>query len=373
MTPSRRILIIGGGISGLALAGSRAAAGDSVEVVEMQPEWQVTSSGITLKPPALRALDRLGLLPEVEKYGSPHHKFHHCNAAGDLIEEMDPDNLAGGDKPRVAGILRWDLHNILLKRATEAGAKFTMGETVTNVEDGDDAATVTFESGRTDTYDIVVAADGINSMMRDLVTPESAGRPEFTGIAVWRALVPLHPNVDTLTVFFGKNTAGANPVSDDQMYVFVMTPMPEPRFIGDDERVAGITEKLEGFTGTLADVRAQITDPAQVVVRPIYSVVVKPPWHKGRLVLMGDAVHAPPSTLAQGGGMAMEDAVVMSEVLDKDIPLEDAYAEYTERRAPRSAQTVQFTLEHLAALREGDGRKAGMIEAKANAALAQAL
>ena len=71
--------------------------------------------------------------------------------------------------------------------------------------------------------------------------------------------------------------------------------------------------------------------------------------------------------------MAMEDAVVMSEVLDKDISLEEAFAEYTERRWPRSRNTVELTLAHLSALQKGDGKEAGMIEAKANAALAGAL
>lgn len=371
---SYRTLIVGGGISGLALAGARASAGDDTVVAEAQPEWQVSSSGITLQPPAIRALDRLGLLDQVEERGSAHTEIHQHNGAGERIAVTELPALAGDDKPRVAGILRRDLHDILLGRAVAAGATFRMGTTVTGVDSNKNGALVTFSDGSQESYDVVVGADGINSRMRDLVTDPSAGRPEFAGGAVWRALVPRHPAVETHSLFFGKNSAGANPVSDDEMYIFLLADMPEPRFVEEEERLPEMLELLSGFTNTMADIRGQITDPGQILVRPIYASLTTPPWHTGRLVLIGDAVHAPPPVLASGGGMAMEDAFVLSEELDKGADLETVFAAYTDRRWPRTRDAVERTLDFLRALQSGiKGPEAARLEQAGHDALAGSL
>src|SRR5262249_1703703 len=150
-------------ISGLALAGARARSGASVEVIEHHPEWQITSSGITLQPPAIRALDRLGLLDEVARRGSLHDEIHHYDPAGNRVQVITPHARAGPGKPSCGGIMRTDLHEILLESALEAGVHIRMGTTVASLNGGDQSVAVELSDGDTGEYDLVVGADGIRS------------------------------------------------------------------------------------------------------------------------------------------------------------------------------------------------------------------
>ena len=158
------------------------------------------------------------------------------------------------------------------------------------------------------------------------------------------------------------------------MYVFVLAPMPEQRRFPDEELVPEMHALLSEFRNTMADIREQITDPNQVVVRPLWTCLVRPPWHRGRVVLIGDAVHAPPSTLATGGGMAMEDAVVLDEVLTAGPTLDHALTAFTDRRWPRTRDSVQRTIEHLDAIIGGvPGAEVARLESEAHAALSAPL
>jgi 2-polyprenyl-6-methoxyphenol hydroxylase-like FAD-dependent oxidoreductase len=124
----------------------------------------------------------------------------------------------------------------------------------------------------------------------------------------------------------------------------------------------------------MADVREQIVDPDQVVPRPLWSCLVEPPWHRGRVVLIGDAVHAPPSTLATGGGMAMEDAVVLDDALRSEPSVEAALESYTERRWSRSRDSVHLTIECLGAILDhAPGPEIARLEGAAHAALSAPL
>ncbi|MEN3279465.1 MAG: hypothetical protein V7607_605 [Solirubrobacteraceae bacterium] len=371
MTGPQRVLIVGGGIGGLCLAGARARAGSAVTLLEREPVWRGTSSGISLHPIAIRALDRLGLLEQIVQRGSVHDTIEHHNPAGVLIDTTTPPRLAGPDKPAGAGIMRTDLHEILVGYAEGAGAEIRLGLTITALEDRGDAVTVSFSHGGSESYDLVVGADGLRSSIREMILGQDAGVPAYTGTMSWRAVVPRHPDVTTLSIFYGPVVAGANPVSDDEMYVFLLPAMAEPRRIRDDEMVPMIHEYLAAFTGPMGDVREQITDPSQIVVRPIESCLVSPPWNRGRTVLMGDAVHAPPPTLATGGGMAMEDAVVLDEELRNEPTVESAIERYVERRWPRSRDSVERTLAHLKAISDGvSGPEIARLEGMAQAALA---
>ncbi len=369
-----RELIVGAGISGLALAGARGRSGASVEVIERHPEWQITSSGITLQPPAIRALDRLGLLDEVGRRGSLHDDIHHHDLAGNRVQVVTPKRLAGPDRASCGGIMRTELHEILLESALDAGANIRMGTTVTSLAGSDESATVELSDGATGEYDLVVGADGIRSSIRDEVSSPAAGEPRYLGAVVWRAVVPRHPAVQTLSLFHGPHVAGASPVSEDQMYIFALSPLPEPRHFERDELVPAMHELLAAFTNTMANVREHIVDPGQVVARPLWSCLVEPPWHRGRVVLIGDAVHAPPSTLATGGGMAMEDAVVLDDALRREPSVAAALERYTERRWARSRDSVQLTIECLEAiLSHAPGPEIARLERAAHGALSAPL
>jgi 2-polyprenyl-6-methoxyphenol hydroxylase-like FAD-dependent oxidoreductase len=132
--PVRRVLVVGGGIGGLALAGALGRRGVEVDVVDNQTEWAITRSGIALQAPALRALRALGLLDAVVAAGFAMTGFKYHDAAGTLRATSDLPRLAGPEHPGMVGVMRDALHAALLDVALDAGARVRLGTTVQALE-----------------------------------------------------------------------------------------------------------------------------------------------------------------------------------------------------------------------------------------------
>ena len=101
-----------------------------------------------------------------------------------------------------------------------------------------------------------------------------------------------------------------------------------------------LRERLDGYGGTMGAIRDSIDGPEGIVYSPLNEVFLPNPWGKGRVLVLGDAAHACAPHLTQGAGMALEDAVVLSMMLDEPGDLLETLPAYFERRIPR-AQLVQ--------------------------------
>ena len=209
---------------------------------------------------------------------------------------------------------------------------------------------------------MVVGADGVHSQTRRMLFPQSP-EPQFTGQSVWRYNLPRPTELDSLHVYNGPIGAGLVPMSDTQMYLYLTTPEPgNPRYSR-----AGLAAVMRGkVPRPLAALAEQITEDAEVVYRPLEAVMVEGPWHKGRIVLLGDAVHATTPHLGQGAGMAIEDAIVLAEEIGRHDTTEAAFAAYRERRFERCRYIVE---ESLAICRGQLGQGPLVDNAKATAAM----
>src|SRR5260370_17922728 len=153
----------------------------------------------------------------------------------------------------------------------------------------------------------------------------------------WRYNVPRPPEVDNFQLFLGPsgNKAGFVPLAPDLMYILLTEARRES---GDgwlripEERLAeAFRERLLEFGGPVATIRdTYITDSSKVVYRPFETIIVPPPWSRGRVVLIGDAAHAMTAHIAQGSAMAIEDAVVLAEALGTKPTLLKAPDGYTQ-------------------------------------------
>src|SRR5215472_6802260 len=119
------------------------------------------------------------------------------------------------------------------------------------------------------------------------------------------------------------------------MYVFMVENTPETTRPAEEDWPAMLRDLLGDHGGVIAWARERVGDPGKIDRRPLHSLLVPAPWHRGRVLLIGDAVHAPLPHLAMGAGMAMEDAVVLGEVLDSGSDLASALDKFTERRWER--------------------------------------
>jgi 2-polyprenyl-6-methoxyphenol hydroxylase-like FAD-dependent oxidoreductase len=332
----------------------------------------VLGVGISVQGATLRALKTIGVLDRCVRAGFGYSSLVACDAEGNVTGTVELPRLLGEGYPECIGILRQALHDILRDALVEAEVPVRLGVTVTAIEQRADAVDVAFTDGTRGRYDLVVGADGVNSKVREMVFGALYG-PRDTGQAVWRAMVRRPPEIKARYMFFGpRNKAGFNPVSDTEMYIFlVQTIAGDPRI--PDERLAGVMrEQLADFGGVVAKVRDQVTRPDRIAYRPFGSMLLPPPWYRGRVVLVGDAAHTPTPQMASGAGIAIEDSIVLTELLQADEPLPPVLEEFMARRYERCRMVVEASqqISEWEKTPNAPGADPVGVLARANAALA---
>ena len=249
--------------------------------------------------------------------------------------------INGPEYPATIGIMRQELHTVLQDAMAQAGVPIRLGVTVGALEQDDTSVAVTFSDGTRGRYDLVVGADGAFSKVRDLLFGPD-WRPKFTGQAVWRATVRRPTQVKARASYQGpRHKAGYNPVSQSQMYIYFVQNLPGPVRLADSELVPVLRELLSDFGGALAKARDEITDPAAIAYRPITSLIMPAPWYRGRVLLIGDAVHTTTPHMAAGAGIAVEDLVVLAELLAAGQSVPAVLDAFMARRYERCRLVVQ--------------------------------
>src|SRR6476661_8224786 len=281
-TAVQRVLIVGGGLSGTSAALALQREGIDVEIIEKEPVWGALGTGITLMSPALRALEELGVIEKCLAAGNGCSEMSLFDVDGNLLHELHIPGLVP-DLPAVAGMMRPALHRILADEATEKGVTARTSTTVVSLDDTDDGVHVELSDGSKETYDLVLAADGLRSQIREMVFGDDAPKPQALGQVVWRALQRRPASVTGEFQFYGPGLkTGFTPMGPDKMYQFLVEPydadLPAP-----EERPARMRELLAPFGGSVAEVRDEITDPDKVDVRKLYWLIMPRPWYRGRV------------------------------------------------------------------------------------------
>jgi 2-polyprenyl-6-methoxyphenol hydroxylase-like FAD-dependent oxidoreductase len=344
MAKARKVLIVGGGIGGLSLAIALRNRGIAADIVEIKKIWTVYGVGIIQQSNVVRAMAELGI---VDKYLAASYSFDAVGiytSAGNRVALLPGKRLAGPEYPANLGISRLKLHEVLSHEAESRGATVTLGVTVEQLHQAENGVHVRFTDGREADYDFVVGADGIFSKVRKLVFPD-APEPRFTGQAVWRYNFKRPKEIDHVANFRGfKVNAGLVPLSQELMYMYVTTIEPNNPKMPPEQLHTIMQDRIQGFGGLIAELRSQITDPSQVVYKPMEVVLVPAPWYRGRVVLIGDAAHSTTPHLGQGAGMAIEDAIVLAEEIDNDRPAEQQLAAFMHRRYDRCKFVIDSSL-----------------------------
>jgi 2-polyprenyl-6-methoxyphenol hydroxylase-like FAD-dependent oxidoreductase len=170
-----------------------------------------------------------------------------------------------------------------------------------------------------------------------------APKPRYSGQAVWRAVLPRPPEIEGCTMWMGPRVKpGVNPVSKTHMYLFVTEPRPNNEHVDPAQFPDLLRALLADFPApTLRAVRAQLNADAQIVFRPLEGLLLQRPWSQGRVVLIGDTVHATTPHLASGACIGIEDALVLAEELGRSDSVLPALAAFEARRWERCRMVVE--------------------------------
>ena len=344
----RNVLVVGGGAAGAAAAILLAEGGVAVELIDIKPDIGALGSGITLQGNALRVLRRLGVWPELSAVGYAFDTLglRAPDPRGTLVAELDDIRTGGPDLPATLGMYRPDLARIMLARAAAAGVKVRFGTTYTALDQDADGVSVTFADGTAGEYDRVVGADGIRSWAR-----RTLGIPLETasvGMGIWRAFTSRPQRVTRTDLYYGGPSyiAGYCPTGADTLYAYLVEDAQDRSTLSPAESLAVMRELALAYHGPWDDIRETLTDPSRINYTWFESHVLDGPWNRGRVVLIGDAAHACPPTLAQGAAQALEDASVLAELLlARDALDDDLWQSFTDRRFPRAKTVVDASLQ----------------------------
>lgn len=327
-----RVLIVGAGIAGLALARTLADTAVSLDVVEREAQWRPAGTGLYLPGNATRALRELGLEAEVVSRAVEIVTQRVFDHRGRLIGEVDVTEVWAAVGPCLA-IGRAELHDVLLRAVGDT--PIHLGLTVERLTQEGGVVSVEFSDGSSGEYDLVVAADGINSATRRLAF-DSAAPPRPLGQIAWRFLAPCDPEAQTWSLMLGRRTGLLTlPIGGGRMYCYCDALAPPASHDAEHhplERPQQIIAEFGDPAGALLNALDATTD---VHVARIKEVVLDT-WARGHVVLIGDAAHATSPNMAEGAAMALEDALVLGTCLRATAAIPAALAAFETRRRPRT-------------------------------------
>ena len=326
-----RVIVVGGGIGGLAAAVGLRRAGHDVVVLERAPRIDPAGAGITLFANAMRALDRFGVREAVAQQGAPGKRSAILTSGGRRLADVPVDLLEG-----TIAVHRADLQAVLAEEAGEV----RLGVEVTAVEQDTDGVMARGANGTEERGDVLVGADGLNSAVRRTIVDV---RPRYAGYTAWRSVSPVAVDSGRLTEAWGVGERfGLVDIGRGRTYWFATKNAPEGQPDEPGGRKAEIMRRFSGWHEPIATV-VEAADERAILRNDVYYLDPLPRWSEGRVVLLGDAAHATTPGVGQGAAQAIEDAVVLADELAHGGELPGALAAYESIRRPRTEAVLKMS------------------------------
>ncbi|WP_419903117.1 FAD-dependent monooxygenase [Kiloniella sp.] len=335
-----QVLIVGGGIAGLSTAIALKQKGIEAEIIEKASSWRSGGAGLHLPGNAVVPMERLGIRTDVESQSFAFPEIRYCDQKDSKLFSLD---LSDGSWPAFQAISRDTFHKILVEKAGNVPVRFGIEIKTLSQEEGspDSLSKVEFSDGKTVEYDLVIAADGINSATRGMLFGSEL-QPQSAGITCWRWITEIEGLSEPHFMLGRGKILLLMPISSGRAYVFASITDPNGKYASlNNEAVNNdvIRREFAEFGGAVPHILKRLEQDGPVLPGQLQQMLV-PEWVKGACVLVGDAAHGTLPTMAQGASMAMEDALVLAEELDAKSSIEKALAAYQTRRIER-AQWVQ--------------------------------
>jgi FAD-dependent urate hydroxylase len=337
-----KVVILGAGIGGLTAGIALHQAGYQVEIYDRVSQLRPAGAGISLWSNGVKVLNHLGLGDKLAKIGGLMNQMQYRTHQDELLNDIPLQPLIKQVGQRPYPVARTDLQQMLLEAFP---GQVNLNCNCIGVEEDGQSVTAVFADGHRATGDLVIAADGIRSTLRQYVLGETI-HPRYGGYVNWNGLVEASPDLapqDTWIIYVGNHQrASMMPVGANRFYFFF--DMPLPRDEADSSQPEEIrAELMRHFSGWCEPVQRLIQklDPSTTNRVLIHDIGPLDRLVRSRVALLGDSGHATTPDLGQGGCQAMEDAEVLTRyLLTTNLGVEDALKRYEAERKDRTAAIV---------------------------------
>ncbi|QNL49031.1 FAD-dependent oxidoreductase [Olivibacter sp. SDN3] len=336
------VAIVGAGIGGLSTALALQRQGTNVTVYEAAPNIKPIGAGVGLAANAILGLEKLGVAKEVIGRGKQLTALQMLDDRGKIISDQNTALLGSQFEENNLVIHRADLHEVLLQKIKPVS--IVLGKRCTNVMQQENQVLVSFADETQITVDLLIAADGIHSVVRQQLVPSST--PRFAGYTCWRAVIE-NPGINLNNMVSAETWAiagrvGISPLPGNKIYWYacIKTHKNNPKM-----RQMTPKELANHFSGVHKPIAEMLnaTSSDQLIWNDIADIKPLKQFVYGNIVLLGDAAHATTPNMGQGACQAIEDAVVLGQCLQQKISLKEALAYYEKRRIARTTRIIRLS------------------------------
>lgn len=336
-----KAIIIGAGIGGLTTAIAFKRAGYQIEVYDRVKELRPVGAGISLWSNGVKVMNWLGLGDEIQKIGGEMNRMTYLSKENELLNDIDLLPLIDQVGQRPYPVSRSELQSMLLEQLGKEHV--TLETKCIGAKEENNQVTAIFEDGSTATGDVLIAADGVRSVLRNYVTQQKP-EPRYADYVNWNGLVDASPELadkHSWVIYVGDGKrASMMPVGGDRFYYFFGVPMEKGTVVEPQDRRDELAKLFQGWPEPVQNL-IQKLNPLETNRLEIHDLDPLEKLARGRVVLVGDAGHATTPTLGQGGCQAMEDAEILCRYLvTTNIGVEDALQRYEAARKERTARLV---------------------------------
>ena len=331
------IAIVGGGIAGLAAALAFARTGAQVTVFEQADALTEVGAGLQISPNGLCVLRALGLLPAFAETPRGQGVSLRDFADGHEVTHLDLTRLPAGQE--YLFVHRADLIGILANAVRDAGITVELGARITDIAAGA-RGQVTLADGATQLFDLVVAADGLHSVLRPKLNPDTSAF--FTGQVAWRAIVPNvvdHPQKACVHMGPGRHIV-SYPLRDLSV-VNIVAVEERQDWAAEGWHHQDDPENLRAAFASFGGMAAPLLKAVETVhLWGLYRHPVAKTWYDHSTVLIGDAAHPTLPFLAQGANQGLEDAWCLVASLTAADDMQAGLAVFQAKRMARVPRVI---------------------------------
>ncbi|MEK7016763.1 FAD-dependent monooxygenase [Bacillus sp. FSL R9-9410] len=321
------VMIIGGGIAGLCAAISLQKIGLDVKVYDKNTEPTVAGAGIIIAPNAMQALEPYGISEQIKKFGNESNGFNLVSEKGTIFSKL----TIPACYPKMYSIHRKDLHQLLLSKLQEGTVEW--GKECVKIEQNEEnALKILFQDGSEAFGNILIAADGIHSVVRKQVTQCDGYR--YAGYTCWRGVTPAH-NLSLTNDFI--ETCGTNgrfgivPLPNNEVYWYALINAKARDQKYKAYTTADLYNHFKSFHNPIPAILKNASD-VNIIHRDIVDLIPMKQFFDKRILFIGDAAHALTPNLGQGACQAIEDAIILAECIKNNAHYRQAFTEYEQKR-----------------------------------------